>query len=87
MPRSSTERRKFTPNEVARMWGVAPEKIIGFIRAGELNAIDVSRGNRRPRFLIDVDDLRAFERRRADCPQPQPTQPRRRRPEGVTQYY
>ena len=72
-------RRKFTPPQLAKLWGVTPEKIILWVRRGELRAIDAcSRRGIRPRFLIDVDAIADFERSRAVGPPPPPA-PRRRR--------
>jgi Helix-turn-helix domain len=77
--------KKITPPELAKQWGISPEKVLVWITSGELRAIDASthRGQR-PRYLIDVDDLAAFERSRAVTPPPVST-PRRRRP-NVPQY-
>lgn len=62
-------KRKFTPPEVAKMWGVTHKKILEWIHAGELPAIDaVSVRNGRPRFLIDAEDLRRFEQGRLFVP-------------------
>jgi hypothetical protein len=57
---------KLTPPEVAEMWGISPDKVLLWIRTGELRAIDAStRGDGRPRYLIDLKDLAAFERDRS----------------------
>jgi len=59
-------RSKITPPELARRWGISPDKVLTWIRSGELRAIDTSatRGGR-PRYLIDLQDIQAFEARRA----------------------
>ena len=74
------EKRKVTPPELAERWGVNPDKIIFFIRSGELRAIDASLlpGQGKPRYLIDEADIEAFELRRQVQP-PMPT-PKRKRP-------
>lgn len=61
------ERQKISPPELARRWGLSPQKILDWIRTGELRAINVSRNRdaRKPRFLIDVDAIADFERARA----------------------
>lgn len=65
------KRTKLTPPEVARRWGVKPSKIIGWIRSGELRAIDASASvGGRPRYLIDLDDLAVFEAKRTVGPLP-----------------
>jgi transposase len=61
----SITRTKLSPPMIAARFGVSPEKVIGWIRRGELRAIDVAtRRGRRPRYLVDVNDLAAFERSR-----------------------
>jgi hypothetical protein len=62
-------RRKLTVPIVARMLGVADRKVLGWIRAGELRAVNLARTpHGRPRYAVDVDDLAAFERARAVIP-------------------
>src|SRR5437660_5835359 len=39
---STPAKVKLTPPEVAKMWGITPEKVIAFIRSGELRAINVA---------------------------------------------
>ncbi|MCE9556755.1 MAG: helix-turn-helix domain-containing protein [Planctomycetes bacterium] len=75
----SSHRQKISPAEVARRWGIKPTKVLTWIRAGELRAIDAAtvRGGR-PRFLIDLEDLAAFEAARAVTPPAAPTTRRRR---------
>jgi hypothetical protein len=69
---------KMTPPQIAEAWGVSPEKIIGFIRSGELKAINVATRRRgRPRYLVDIEDLEAFERLRTVCPRLRLRRPRR----------
>ncbi len=62
-----TDRQKMTPPQIARLWGISPDKVVAWIKAGELPAIDgATRANgKRPRYLIDVADLGEFERRRS----------------------
>jgi len=79
---TSVRKSKVTPPELAARWGVAPEKIVFFIRSGELRAIDASRirgRGHRPRYLIDEADIEAFEAARQVTPA-SPTPQRRRRP-------
>ena len=64
-----TNRQKFTPPEIARAWGIDPEKVLNWIRSGHLRAIDgATPGSQRPRYLIDRVDLAAFEESRTFCP-------------------
>jgi len=76
--------RTLTPPQVASRLRVSPEKVIAWIRAGELRAIDVAtRGSRRPRYRIDPADLAAFESGRAVVAKPATSQRRRRNPEVI----
>ena len=71
-----------TPSVVAERYGCKPETVIGWIRAGELRAIDVSsKGSKKPRFRIDEADLAAFEAGRVVGQKPT-KKPRRRKPEN-----
>lgn len=62
----SSTTRKLTPPQIARMWGISPEKVLAWIRSGELRAFNISRHpHGRPRYLVDIDDLAEFEANRA----------------------
>jgi hypothetical protein len=82
------ERTKLTPPQLARMWGVTTEKVVTWIKSGELAAIDAStRRNQRPRYLIDKRAVEAFELRRAVVPDSLPA-PRSKRPtQGVVEFF
>lgn len=55
-----------TPPAIAKKYGVAPETVVGWIRSGELVAIDVAqRGKSRPRYRVSPHALEAFELRRS----------------------
>ena len=86
MMASASTRTKLTPPEVARRWGVSAEKVIAWIRSGELHAMNAAtRPGGRPRYLIDLRDLEAFELRRSATPVPRSK--RRRQESGVTEYF
>ena len=84
---SASTRRKLTPPQLARLWGVDHAKILTWIRSGELRAIDgcTARGCK-PRYLIDVADIAAFEAARSTVPAPKPVR-RRRQSANVTRYF
>jgi len=87
VPNSET-RRKFSPPQLARVYGVDPGKILAWIRSGELRAINGSiRTGGRPRYLIDLADIALFEQRRATVPPPKATRRRRRSAPGVTEFF
>ncbi len=69
-----------TPPALARLWGVSPEKVRGWIESGELCAMNVaSKLGGRPRYRIDLDEVRAFVARRSatenSCTGPAPRAP------------
>jgi hypothetical protein len=80
-------RTKFTVPQLARQWGLDPHKVITWIRSGELRAINGAKdpNSCRPRFLIDVADIRAFEEAREVIPACPPPRARHRR-RTVKQY-
>ena len=68
-----------TPPKVAKQLGVSPDKILDWIRKGELNATNVAAaGACRPRYRISPEDLAKFQKTRQNV-KPPPTPPRRRR--------
>lgn len=75
-----------TPPIVAARLGIKPAKVIGWIRGGELDAIDVSNrpGVGRPRFRISPAALQAFEDQRSVAPVPKVA--KRRLPDDVPEY-
>ena len=83
-------RRKYTPPQIAGMFGIDVMKVIAWIKSGELKAIDAStRRGERPRYLVDVADLETFEQARAVVPPP-PRAERRKappRPAGYVRYF
>ena len=82
-------RQKLTPPQLAKMWGVSADKIVGFYKSGELKCIDISsdRGSQRPRYLIDKADIKAFELSRAVVPPAPKVRRRRRRDPAVREYF
>lgn len=71
-----------TPPEVAKMLRVSAEKVLGWIRQGELKAVNVSLRTR-PRYRISRKSLDDFLRlREVQPPPPRSRERRRKRPEG-----
>jgi hypothetical protein len=55
-----------SPKQVAVMWGTSHDKVLAFIRTGELQAFNVaSRPTGRPRFRITLAAVKAFEELRS----------------------
>lgn len=77
--------RAITPPAYAARLGIHVARVLAWIRAGELAAIDV--GDRtRPRWRILPDAIAQFERRRAAKP-PAPPAPRRKKDPAITEYF
>ena len=63
------KRTKQTPPQYAQQLGVSNGKVLDFIRSGELRAINIATNlNGRPRYVIDVADIAAFEASRQVIP-------------------
>ena len=55
-----------SPKPVAVMWGTSHDKVMSFIRMGELEAFNVaSQTTGRPRFRMTLAVVKAFEKRRS----------------------
>jgi excisionase family DNA binding protein len=79
----------YTPPSMAKLLGVDADKVLGWIRTGELKAFNVAtRSSGRPRWRIEQEALDEFLQRR-QSPAPVVPQPRRRRRkrEGVTEFF
>lgn len=70
-----------TPPDVAKLLRVSNEKLLGWIRRGELTAVNVGNGNR-PRFRISPESLNAFLKVREVQPPPKPLPRRHHAPKG-----
>ena len=87
MPPSSTSHPWFTPPQVGERYGVSADKVLAWIRVGELRAVNVAaRVGGRPRWRVAESDLLAFEERRSAVPTP-PVTKRRRKQDAVIQYF
>ena len=65
-PEAADKDAKFTPPQLARRLRVSPDKILTWIKAGELRAVNIGTNPRgRPRYLIDLKDVESFEARRS----------------------
>ena len=71
---------KLTPPAIAKSYGVSTDKVLRWIRTGELRAVNIAtKRTGRPRWAIDPADLADFERSRAAVPQRGRAAPRARR--------
>ncbi len=88
MPETPPAVHKLTPPEVARRFGVSPDKVLIWIRNGELRAVNVATTpNGCPRFAIDAADLASFEQLRAAQTRPAAAPRRRKAAAGVIEYF
>src|SRR5262245_41173577 len=72
--------RALTPPQVADRLSITPEKVLHWIRSGELRAVNVAtKLGGRPRYRVIPADLAAFESRRAAVPDPRPVRKCRRK--------
>jgi transposase len=76
----------YTTRDVARRYRVGEDKVRGWIRRGELAAVNTSSALcGKPRWIVLPDALAAFERRRSASPPPKVRH--RRRVAGIIDYY
>lgn len=81
-------RTKLTPPEIARRWGIKSQKVLAWIRSGELRAINAAeRPEGRARYLVDVEDLAAFERRRRVIPPAKRIAKQKRKTTNIKEYF
>lgn len=77
-----------TPPQLAKRYGVDPNKILGLIESGELVAINLAtRGASRPRWRISPDAIAAFEAVRSSRPQPKVSRIRRKKDPSVIEFF
>jgi excisionase family DNA binding protein len=79
-------RRGYTPNELAKLLRISPDRIRAWIAAGQLGAVNVAETRSgKPRFVVLPQHLEEFERRRRVAPPVKP--PRRRKRIQLVDYY
>ncbi len=79
--------RYLTPPQIADRLACKPETVIGWIRTGELAAINLARpGCIKPRYRVSPQALADFELRRSVVPRAQPSSARRRHSTAIKRY-
>jgi excisionase family DNA binding protein len=75
-------------HDLTERYGVSEHTVLGWIRSGELRAVNVGRrpGGKKPRWRITQEALEAFERARTPAP-PLPRARRKRQPPEVIEFY
>jgi hypothetical protein len=77
--------RGWTPNELARLIRVSPDRVRGWIKAGLLGAVDTSAVRcGKPRYVVLPHHLAEWERQRSAAP---PPKPRRKKRTQMVDYY
>jgi hypothetical protein len=79
----------FTPPQLAEEFGVDADKILGWIRSGQLIAINmVTTTGGRPRYRISAEEAQAFQKRRSSAPPPK-SSPRTKtsKDDGTIKFY
>lgn len=75
-----------TPRELATVLRVSPDKILHWIKTGELRALNTSSAQcRKPRFVILPCHVADFEQRRLATPSPKKSR-QRKKSSGVDYY-
>jgi excisionase family DNA binding protein len=74
--------------DVCERYGVSEHTVLGWIRSGELRAVNVGRRpeGKKARWRVTEEALAAFELSRTPTPPP-PRKRRRKRPQDVIQFY
>ena len=74
--------------DLCERYAVSEHTVLGWIRSGELRAINVGRrlGSKKPRWRITQEALEAFEQLRTPTPPLPRTKRRKRAPEAVLFY-
>jgi hypothetical protein len=77
--------RGYTVRDVAGLLRVGEDKVRGWVKRGEVVAVNTADGGCRPRYVITPDALAAFLRGRQAGPPPKPS-PRKKRTHLVDYY-
>jgi excisionase family DNA binding protein len=86
---TTPHQRGYTPAELARLLRVSADRIRGWIKSGELGALDTALHRcGKPRYVILPHHLAEFERRRcAATPAAKPSPRRKRQAVGQVDYF
>jgi hypothetical protein len=84
-PTDATAGRGLTITDVARRYRVRRSKVLGWVRSGQLAAVNTAGALARPRYIVLPESLTTFERRRTATPNKRA--PRRRRQRVAIDYF
>ncbi len=83
---SDTPPKGYTPNELATLLRVSPDRVRAWIKSGVLGSVNVAAHTcSKPRYVVLPHHLAAFERSRSGAQPKAP--PRRRRRSGEIDFY
>jgi hypothetical protein len=83
---ASSLREGYSVADLCVRWKVGPDKVLGFIRRGELVAVNVAtHTSGRPQYRVTPEAVAAFESRRTSAPLPK--LPRRKRKPDMKDYF
>lgn len=78
----------YSPGQLARNLGITVDKVLNWIRNGQIDAIDVSTDRSgRPRYRIDADAIAKFKAARNPTPLTKPIRRRKRDHEEVLEFF
>ncbi len=84
----AVEDRGYTPNELAKLLRVSPDRVRAWIRSGEMAAINTSSVRcAKPRFVVLPGQLAAWQERHLAATPAKPAPRRRRQRKGLVDYY
>jgi hypothetical protein len=75
-----------SPREYATRLGCKVERVLGWLKRGELTGINTSDCQSRPRWRISLDAIEKFEAGRSSRP-PAPKPKRRKRQQNFIEFY
>jgi excisionase family DNA binding protein len=80
--------RALTVKELCERYGVEEHTVLGWIKSGELRAINVGRkpGSKKPRWRVTPEALATFELLRTTTPAP-PRSRRHKQPADYVEFY
>ena len=74
-----TNERHYSTRDIAEILTVGIDKVCGWIKSGELIALDISNSKSKPRYRISREAFLDFQRRRSTEPQSDAVESRTRR--------
>lgn len=78
----------YSPGQLATNLGITVDKVLNWIRTGQIDAIDVSTDRQgRPRYRIDAEAIAKFKAARSPAPPPKSKRRKKKSLEGVIEFF